>query len=75
MGAFLRQLNDDAFTEYDDTCLRYRNAASERIGSFGGMTVFAGGDDLLFLAPVENEKGRKRSSICAMRSKKFSGQR
>ena len=64
MGAFLRQLNDDAFTEYDDTCLRYRNAASERIGSFGGMTVFAGGDDLLFLAPVENEKGETIFDLC-----------
>ncbi len=35
---------------------RFALAASDKIRDFGGIPVFAGGDDLLFFAPVSTEK-------------------
>jgi len=37
--------------------LRYCQASSKMIKSFGGQAIFAGGDDLLFFAPVMSRDG------------------
>ncbi|MGN0287491.1 MAG: Cas10/Cmr2 second palm domain-containing protein [Atopobiaceae bacterium] len=39
--------------EFSAKCLAYSGEASRLIDLYGGMTIYAGGDDLLFLAPLE----------------------
>lgn len=37
---------------FSKACLSYTEAAAQAVGAYGGYTVYAGGDDLLFLAPL-----------------------
>ncbi|HEL9598800.1 TPA: type III-B CRISPR-associated protein Cas10/Cmr2 [Streptococcus suis] len=39
--------------EFSKACLNYAASAAEKVHTYQGMTIYAGGDDLLFLAPVE----------------------
>ena len=64
MGTFLSGLGNDKITEFSRACLKYAEAAAKRIAAFGGMTIYAGGDDLLFLAPVVNESGVTIFELC-----------
>lgn len=59
VGKLLNSLSDagqtDSLTEteqFSKACLDYNKAASRMVGEYGGMTIFAGGDDLQFLAPL-----------------------
>lgn len=45
-----------AIREFSKTCFRYSQKAAERIHKYGGVTIYAGGDDLLFLAPLEGKE-------------------
>lgn len=55
MGEVLKNLvTDEAITNFSKDCLEYTKDAAKRIHEFGGVTIYAGGDDLLFLAPVMN---------------------
>ena len=55
MGKLLKKINaSNELKEFSKTLLEYAAAASKIISGFGGMPIYAGGDDLLFLAPVEN---------------------
>lgn len=40
--------------KFSRACLIYAKKASDLVHQFDGMTIYAGGDDLLFLAPVES---------------------
>lgn len=64
MGAFLKELDDENVTLFSRSCLEYAREAAAKIGGFGGMTIYAGGDDLLFLAPVENADGKNVFDLC-----------
>ncbi|MBP3610161.1 MAG: hypothetical protein J6J42_07495 [Lachnospiraceae bacterium] len=57
MGKFLKQISSEQVTEFSKACLEYDEAAAALIGAYGGMTIYAGGDDLLFLAPLMTEEG------------------
>lgn len=39
---------------YSRKCLRYAALCSKKILEFGGVVIYAGGDDLLFLSPLES---------------------
>ncbi|MBS7007940.1 type III-B CRISPR-associated protein Cas10/Cmr2 [Anaerostipes sp.] len=57
IGDFSEEKNNhDAIREFSKTCFRYSKKAAAAIHEYGGVTIYAGGDDLLFLAPLENEK-------------------
>lgn len=71
MGTFLNQLEDSKVAEFSRTCLDYAESAAKLIGEYGGMTIYAGGDDLLFLAPVENSAGETVFSLCHKIQKLF----
>ncbi|MBQ6207968.1 MAG: hypothetical protein IJK52_12910 [Oscillospiraceae bacterium] len=45
-------------------CLAYDRKAARRISAYGGMPVYAGGDDLLFLAPLSGQNGQSVASFC-----------
>ncbi len=65
----------EALKLFSKACMEYTSAAAELIGTFGGMTIYAGGDDLLFIAPVENGitdgKARTIFDLCAEIRKVF----
>ncbi len=64
MGKYLENLNNEQVTAFSKACLEYDEAAAGLIGAFGGMTIYAGGDDLLFLAPVVNKEGKTIFRLC-----------
>lgn len=73
MGRFLNQLGSDVDTLnlFSKTCLNYTKAAAGIVKDFGGMTIYAGGDDLLFLAPVENNQQESILNLCQRISQCF----
>ena len=64
MGKFLSDLNDESVGEFSKRCLNYTSKAAKKIGEYGGMTIYAGGDDLLFLAPVTDKEGKLIIKLC-----------
>lgn len=64
MGNFLSGLGNEKITDFSKACLNYAEAASKQIAEFGGMTIYAGGDDLLFLAPVADKNGKTIFQLC-----------
>lgn len=59
MGTFLNTITNDEVTCFSECCMRYAEKASRMIGAFYGMTIYAGGDDLLFLVPVKNPDDKR----------------
>lgn len=51
---------------FSRACLNYAGEAAKLVGDYGGMTIYAGGDDLLFIAPVHSI-----FSLCSELDKKF----
>lgn len=55
LGNFFSSIKEDSkIKEFSDNCLKYSQQAADLVGEYGGVTIYAGGDDLLFLAPVQN---------------------
>lgn len=57
----IREDKKDIYKEYKNfskKLLDYSKDSSETIKKYGGFTVYAGGDDLLFIAPILNDKNR-----------------
>lgn len=44
----------DRINSFSKACLDYAGEAAKLVGKYGGMTIYAGGDDLLFIAPVHS---------------------
>ncbi len=62
VGALLKNLGNDTdkLTLFSNCLNEFAVEASRRVVEYGGTPVFAGGDDLLFLAPVmhQNDAGK-----------------
>lgn len=77
MGKFLKQLHSsEEITAFSEACLQYSEKAAEMIARYGGMTIYAGGDDLLFLAPLkgaaeEDAKGENIFALCSRINREF----
>lgn len=74
MGTFLRGIPQEKTSLFSKRCLAYDKAAADIINQYGGMVIYAGGDDLLFLAPVRKSDQEKESTIfdlCKKISQKF----
>ena len=69
MGKFLLGLKNEYVSFFSKGCLAYDKKAAEMVSRYGGMPVYAGGDDLLFLAPltgtVKGMDGRSIVALCA----------
>lgn len=50
--------------DFSKGCFDYAESASNLIKSFGGMCIYAGGDDLLYLAPVIGNSQQNVFSLC-----------
>lgn len=65
MGKCLESCSSaDDVRAFSEVCIRYTEEAAKLIGSYGGLTVYAGGDDLLFLAPLEGINGDSILTLC-----------
>ena len=56
VGTLLKDLSQqsDRINSFSKACLKYAGKAAKLVGDYGGMTIYAGGDDLLFIAPVHS---------------------
>lgn len=53
MGKIVSSISADNVLKVSDALLDYGKEACEKIKSYGGLPIYAGGDDLLFIAPVQ----------------------
>ena len=52
MGSIVSSLEKEDVKKLSSSLLAYGSAASRMIENYGGLPIYAGGDDLLFIAPV-----------------------
>lgn len=50
--------------EFSRLCMDYTTKASDQVAAYGGVVIYAGGDDLLFLAPVYGNDSENVWSLC-----------
>jgi CRISPR-associated protein Cmr2 len=65
MGDFLKTIENSSITKFSEACLKYDKEAAQKVVDFGGMPIYAGGDDLLFLAPVIGKDGETVLKLCS----------
>lgn len=57
MGTIISQLMmTEQIKEFSQSCLRYNTKACKCVEDFGGIVIYAGGDDLRFLTPLTKEE-------------------
>lgn len=49
--------------DFSKMCMNYTQEASELVRAYGGVVIYAGGDDLLFLAPVLSTKNNEAANV------------
>ena len=57
MGKIVSSVDTENVKKISKSLLNYGKSACAEIKSYGGLPIYAGGDDLLFIAPVRSEKG------------------
>lgn len=50
--------------KFSELCMQYTTESSKMIKEYGGVLIYAGGDDLLFLAPVRGKNNTTIWSLC-----------
>lgn len=58
MGKIVSSVSADRVMEVSKALVEYGKSACEKVKEYGGLPIYAGGDDLLFIAPVRG-KGNK----------------
>lgn len=72
MGRFLEEkCQAGNVWEFSKACIDYTEKAARMVGDYGGLTIYAGGDDLLFLAPLEGKDNESLLHLCDRISKIF----
>lgn len=79
IGNLIGKINDenanlpveDRFTHFSKQLFTFSYQASEIIRKFGGSPIYAGGDDLLFFAPIANNEGRSIDYLVEQLDSKF----
>ena len=54
MGKVVSNVPDNKLQDLSESLLNFGTSACEKIKTFGGLPIYAGGDDLLFIAPVKS---------------------
>lgn len=57
MGKIVSSVDTANVKKISESLLKYGKSACKEIKDYGGLPIYAGGDDLLFIAPVKSEKG------------------
>jgi CRISPR-associated protein Cmr2 len=56
MGQIIGSLdNDKDIKSYSETCLSFCSEVAAKVGEYGGVTIYSGGDDLLAILPCEKD--------------------
>lgn len=66
LGKVLGELNSEKIENFSKACFSYADNACNIINSYGGKVIYAGGDDVLFIAPLKGkieEEGSKKEQI------------
>jgi CRISPR-associated protein Cmr2 len=59
VGTLLEEISEkssnqiDSIRHFSEACLTYTKEAAKKVGDAKGMTIYAGGDDVLCLSPIE----------------------
>ena len=74
MSKIISSLSGDGqFRAFSKTCLAYCSAVAEAVEKFGGVTIYAGGDDLLAILPCENKDGKTPFEFIVRANEIFDG--
>ncbi len=67
MGKIIANMtDDDAIREFSQKSMKFTTCACEKIIEFGGVVVYAGGDDLQFIAPLTHFVNGKEKTIFSL---------
>lgn len=77
MTSLFKNLPADKLSVFSQNCLQFTKDAAKEIEVYGGVTIYAGGDDLLFIVPLcskslDNGKRKSIFELCKELSDKFS---
>lgn len=64
LGSVSKYITDINTNNLAALCKHYTKTSAKMIHAYGGVTIYAGGDDLLFLAPVQNLAGKTIFTLC-----------
>lgn len=64
---------DRSFRGFSKTCLEYCAEIAETVKKFDGVTIYAGGDDLLAILPCENKVGKTPFEFIQRANEIFAG--
>lgn len=75
MGKLLKSMGGDEgkVRDFSTACIRFARDAADKIKAFGGVTIYAGGDDLCFLAPIVSEQGNNIFTLINTLQTQFDG--
>jgi len=63
MSNIFKEMKDTDLVKFSKACINYTKKSANLIKEYGGVTVYAGGDDLLFIAPLLSKDGKKRNIL------------
>jgi CRISPR-associated protein Cmr2 len=65
IGEYIKdcKMRGESEREFSKKCLDYCSASADLVKAYGGVPIFAGGDDLLFIAPLTGTVGEKDGTI------------
>jgi len=58
--------NDEKCREFSKTCLQYCSEVAKAVKAYGGVTIFAGGDDLFALVPCQGMRPETTETITVL---------
>lgn len=71
MGETIKNMGNKELVAFSHKLFQHASNAAEAIKNYGGMTIYAGGDDILFLAPVVGKQGKTIFALCDEICKSF----
>lgn len=57
MGKIVNDIDEGSLIDFSNDLIQFDKFAAKEIEEYGGMNIYAGGDDLLFIAPVVGKNG------------------
>lgn len=71
MTALTEKFHNVDIKKFSKVCFDYTDKAVKMIRDYGGLPIYAGGDDLLFIAPVESTSGENIIGLCQRINKSY----
>jgi len=73
IGAVLNEIgkNNQLLNSFSKTFFEFCQTSTQKVKDFGGRMIYAGGDDLLFFAPIVGKDDKTIFSLCKELSKDF----